>query len=671
MCGICGIWGEAGEAARDAVARMVAAMQHRGPDDHGVQELPRAVLGMSRLAVIDLSPAAHQPMATPDGRIWIVYNGEVFNFQEERRILEGKGVVFCSHSDTEVVLRMYEHYGDDFLTRLRGMFALAIHDSRGGPGNERLLLARDPLGIKPLLYAIGGERILFASEMKALLASGLLRPEIDPVGLRLLLTFGSVYQPRTILKDVVMLPPAHRLVAERDRIRTERYWSFPGAREGTKEGRRYEDAVEQLAAAMEDCVRRHLVSDVPVGAFLSGGVDSTYLVGLMARLAGGRVKTFSVGFDPGDASPDETDEAQAQAATLGTEHTRVLVRGEDVRDKLDHVVWALDQPTVDGFNSYFVSWAARQAVTVAVSGTGGDELFAGYPWFADMAKYESEAERAPIRSGLRRVLARAASARAWDGLLLTSRGSSLAALRSRASFVAAYAHEYLIYGPSGTAKVIAEDLRRDAECGRAMDADLAAHDELPEGDCVQRVSALCLRGYTCCQLLRDIDAVSMAHSLEVRVPFLDVRLLELALSFPADFKLSHPSGELDAHRATYRALGAKRILIDAGRKSGVLSDRIDLQPKRGFVMPFAQWLHGPLREPLEEALSERSVRNRGLLEPREVARLRQSFSEGAVSWAQPWLLMVLELWCRRFLDRRPEADVRSTTPSATGRASWT
>lgn len=633
MCGIAGIWGESGYTVHAAVARMVAALHHRGPDDQGVQELPHAVFGMSRLAVIDLSTAAHQPMATPDRRLWIVYNGEVFNFREERSILEGNGHVFRSHSDTEVVLRMYEQYGDDFLKRLRGMFAFAIYDSRRGPGQERLLLARDPLGIKPLLYSTQGERLLFASELKGLLASGLIRPEIDPVGLRLLLTFGSVYQPRTILKGVEMLPPAHRLIAEKGCIRTERYWSFKRPDAEGNAPPQYEDAVAQLATAMEESVGSHLVSDVPVGAFLSGGVDSTYLVGLMARRAGHRVKTFSVGFDEGGPSLDETDEAQSQAALLGTDHTRVLVRGEDVRDKLDHVIWSLDQPTVDGFNSYFVSWAARQAVTVAISGTGGDELFAGYPWFANMARYEDEIAHPSL------------SARMRGALRSLSGGSK----RSNVGFLDAYAGQYHIFGDAGAASLLSADLRSAANAGQSMSTDLAAYDEMVDGDCVQRVSALCLRSYTCCQLLRDIDAVSMAHSLEVRVPFLDVRLLELAMSFPAAYKLQHPLGGNEAHRASYRALGAKRILIEAGKKCGALPEQIDLQQKRGFTMPFAPWLRGPLREALDDAVGKRSVRNRGLLEPNEASRILEAFRLGAIDWPLPWILMILELWCRKFL----------------------
>src|SRR5437868_10232580 len=280
MCGIAGIWGS---DDREAVAAMVGAMYHRGPDDLGTFFDARVGLGMTRLAIIDTTNRGHQPMQTPDGQIMTVYNGELYNFRYERDLLVKKGCEFRSTSDTEVVLRMYEHYGDDFLLRMRGMFALAIYDKRRGPGNERLLLARDQMGIKPLLYAHIGDRLIFASEIKALLASGLISPQIDPVSLELLLTYGSVYQPRTILRGIKMLLPAHRLIVEGGGERVERYWSLGLDRREGLRLRPYEELVEEMASVLEESVRLQMVSDVPLGAFLSGGVDSSLLVALMAR----------------------------------------------------------------------------------------------------------------------------------------------------------------------------------------------------------------------------------------------------------------------------------------------------------------------------------------------------------------------------------------------------
>ena len=280
MCGICGMFGRPN---RKAVGQMVESMHHRGPDDSGTFSDSTVSLGMTRLAIIDLSPGGHQPMHNESRTVWIVYNGEVYNFQSERHELRKKGINFFSSSDTEVVLRLYEVYGDDFLLRLRGMFSLAIYDTRKGPGRERLLLARDQLGIKPLLYTRIGGSLVFASEMKALLASGLVEPRIDPVSLRMLLTHGAVYQPRTLIQGVSMLLPAERLIVERNRERLERYWLLGLDRHVGLRKEPYESLVVELCRALEESVRLHMVSDVPIGAFLSGGVDSSFIAGLMAR----------------------------------------------------------------------------------------------------------------------------------------------------------------------------------------------------------------------------------------------------------------------------------------------------------------------------------------------------------------------------------------------------
>ncbi len=632
MCGIAGIW--ASEPAREPLLAMAEAMVHRGPDDQGVFTNHQVGLTMRRLAVIDLSEAAHQPMSAAGGGLWIVYNGECYNFPALRQELEKQGHSFSSQSDTEVVLRLYQQHGDGFLTMLRGMFALAIYDRRQGPGRERLLLARDHLGIKPLLHAETPHGLVFASELKALLASGLVAPEIDPEALRLLLTMGSVYQPHTMLKGVSALPPGHKLVIDRQGRRLERYWSMAQDLSAQVAGLPYGEQVELVADALEQSLRMQLVSDVPIGAFLSGGVDSSYLVGLMAAAKGQRVKTFSVSFLAEGAHIDESPEAERTARLAGAEHTNVPITGGQVRDNLEHFIRALDQPSVDGLNSYFISWAARQAVTVAISGTGGDELFAGYPWFAQMMQF-NQARQA---GGLKRLWAR-----------LTGNGNSGA--QEHGDFLTAYALTYQIFGPEGAAVMLAPELRAPAKAGRGLSQDLAPLDLLASGDPVQRTTALCLGGYTGNQLLRDIDAVSMAHSLEVRVPFLDAPLLSLALSLPPEAKIGRVAPSLDPVQATYRECGNKRILIDAGVKRGLLPPEIDCQPKRGFALPFDPWLRGPLREVMQDALSSRSVRQRGWLDPVQTDYVLSGFLEGKLSWAHPWLLMVIELWGRQVLDQ--------------------
>lgn len=647
MCGICGV---IGKIERPSLERMVAAMHHRGPDDSGIYHDDNIGMGMTRLAIIDLSPAAHQPMSSPDERIWIVYNGEVYNFQQERDLLKKVGFTFKSTSDTEVVLRMYEHYGDDFLTRLRGMFALAIYDRRGGPGRERILLARDQLGIKPLLYAWRGDKLVFGSEIKTLLASGLIEPQIDPKALRLLLTLGSVYQPHTMLQGVHALLPAHRMVVENGRTHIERYWSFGVDRVEGLRNRPYGELVEVVAQALDESVRLHMVSDVPVGAFLSGGVDSSLLTGFMARAAGKRINTFSVGFEAEGCNIDETDDANRTAQFLGTRHSRVVMTGADMRQRLDHIIAGLDQPSVDGINSYFVSMAARQAATVAISGTGGDELFTGYPWFTQMVQYEQYLQQETWRErGLRR-LGQVANGSPFDSMVMGNLADKLMHYRSASGFLTRYANTYQIFGVVGAAHLLHPSLRSAAGAGQAILYDVAHIDQLLQSPAVERVSALCLGGYTSNQLLRDIDAMSMAHTLEVRVPFLDVPMVDLSLSLPVSAKLSHVDPATQPYTASYRDLGSKKILVDAGIKEGILRKDIDLQPKRGFGLPLDAWLKADLNDVMHETLSTEVVRGRGLLNPGEVTAVKQAFIEGREHWSRPWLLMVLELWCREFLD---------------------
>jgi asparagine synthase (glutamine-hydrolysing) len=639
MCGICGIWGRPDP---EKVEKMVNALHHRGPDDSGTYHGEVASLGMARLAVIDINPTGHQPMSNPQETVWIVFNGEIYNYQSERAYLERIGYSFRSQSDTEVLLYLYEHFGDDFLLRLRGMFALAIYDKRKGPGKERLLLARDQLGIKPLLYTEVNGRFLFASEIKAMLSSGLVEPEIDPNALRLLMTFGSVYQPHTMVKDVKMLLPAHRLIIENGRTRIERYWSLGTDRYPELRNLPYLEQVEALSEALHESVRLQMISDVPLGAFLSGGVDSSILVAMMTREASQRVKTFSVGFESEGANIDESNDARRTAQFLGTDHTHVLVRGSEVRESILHIASGLDQPSVDGVNSYFVSRAARQGMTVAISGTGGDELFAGYPWFLNMA---TEQKRQPA------LWASALSAMAiqpiFDNISSLKVGRKISQARKLAGFLNRYALQYRIFGSTGAATMISPELYRSAHAGRAEYYDLAAIDELSEGTTVERVTGLCLRGYTTNQLLRDIDAVSMSHSLEVRVPYLDTVLMDMALSLPDQTKLNLEI-PTNGSQNTYRATGAKRILIDVGRP--LLPKDFDIQPKRGFAMPFDAWLSNPLKDVFQDALSETTVRSRGWFDVNAVTNMKNNFLEGRSSWPQPWLLMMTELWASQVLD---------------------
>jgi asparagine synthase (glutamine-hydrolysing) len=491
--------------------------------------------------------------------------------------------------------------------------------------------------------------LVFASEIKALLASGLIAGEVDPIALRLLLTFGSVYQPRTILSGVKMLLPGQRLILEKGRERLEYYWSLESNRQPYLRKQHYEGIVEEMTRVLDEAVHLQLVSDVPLGAFLSGGVDSSILVAMMVKAANHRVKTFSVGFEAEGADIDESHDAQRIAHFLHTDHTHVLVRGKDVRDRIRHIASALDEPSVDGVNSYFVSLAAKQGVTVALSGTGGDELFAGYPWFLDMMSYHFRNQREPYKAIAKSLFAAIARHPILDPLILTRGGRVLDAARNWIGFLSRYANHCQIFRPLEAAKLLSPQLRRLAQAGRSAHHDLCPIDELSRSSVIERVTGLCLRGYTSNQLLRDIDAVSMAHSLEVRVPYLDPIVVDTALSLADNVKLDTMKTFSALGQNTYRETGAKRILIDAGRS--LLPENIDLQPKRGFAMPFEAWLRGPLRDIFSETLSEKNIMKRGFLDAQGVFTIKEGFLQGRRSWAQPWLLMMLELWCQEVLDQ--------------------
>jgi len=636
MCGIAGVFQRPNI---ETLNRMVGAMRHRGPDDSGLYLDDMVALAQARLAIIDTTSGGHQPMASESGLVQIVYNGEVYNYRSERALLESRGHRFKTGSDTEVVLKLYEEFGETFLQHLRGIFALAIYDKRGGPGKEKLLLARDQFGVKPLLYSEINGSFIFASELKALLASGLVPRKVDSESLQQLLSLGSVYQPRTLVQGVKALPPAHFMVVDGSGSKLQRFWSYgfdrvPGLRQLP-----YEEQVERFRVALTESVKLQMVADVPVGAFLSGGVDSSLIVALMARETGGHVKTFSVGFEEGANATDESFEAELIARHLGTDHTRVLVTANDMVAHLEKFISGLDQPSVDGLNSYFVSHAAAQGVTVSLSGTGGDELFLGYPWFANIQNGFDNAYPTPGVSFARRLAShlRFVKPRARRGY---------PAGVDNAEFCEAFGRQYHCFGPA-TAHGFLSSARRNSVNPRSFAEDLMQCDELPSGELLDRASVFCLNGYTRNQLLRDIDACSMAHSLEVRVPFLDVGLMDFALSLPVSSKLQMSNRTLDPN-ASYAESGVKRIVCDVAKKY-LPQDFLTARAKKGFSLPYEDWLKGPLAEVLADTMSMESVTNAGLFDPVSVVRIRQEFLEGRRPWSHPWLFMVTELWRRQVL----------------------
>lgn len=631
MCGIAGIFGKPDQ---HVLRSMVAALRHRGPDDFGFFSDDEICLGQARLAIIDTTAGGHQPMAACFGAIQVVYNGEVYNFRSERELLVSRGFHFQTNSDTEVILRLYEAYGEHFLSRLRGIFALAIYDKRQGPGRERLLLARDQFGVKPLLYRHKDGYFIFASELKAILASGLVPRQIDSESLRQLLSLGSVYQPKTLVDDVYALPPAHYMWVNRSGSTLHRYWSFGLDRVSGLRDLPYDEQVESFAGALTESVKLQMVADVPVGAFLSGGVDSSLIVALMAREAGGHIKTYSVGFEQGANAADESLDAAEIAHLLDTDHTRVVVTSRDMQEHLQRFVHGIDQPSVDGLNSYFVSHAAAQGVTVSLSGTGGDELFLGYPWFAAVQNNALAALPLGGHSRLTKLLRRLP-------VFSSIRPSGDGRVKNPVAFREAFGRQYHCFGPTAARKLLSSS-RRGGVRERSFAEDLELCDELQDGELLDRASVLCLNGYTRNQLLRDIDACSMAHSLEVRVPFLDVAVADFALSLPVASKLVMNPRTLDP-AASYTESGVKRIVCDMARKY-LPAEFFDARAKRGFALPYADWLKGPLAEVLEDTLSYDNVAKAGLFDPEAVQGVHADFLDGRRPWSHPWLLMITELW---------------------------
>jgi asparagine synthase (glutamine-hydrolysing) len=603
MCGICGVFSPklSREGRRGAVAAMVAAMSHRGPDGTATAASGPCALGHARLAVIDTTETGNQPMFR-DG-VYLVYNGELYNFQDERLVLEKGGFRFVGSSDAEVLLAMYLVYGKSFLARLRGMYAFAIYDSR----DESILCARDPLGIKPFLYAYTADGFIFASELKALLASHLVTREVDRGGLHALIWRGSVPQPGTMLSGVKWLLPGYCLTVKSGH--EPAFTQFYKTRTNTFDFSRiaWPDLLVEGKRVLQDSLKRQMISDVPLGAFLSGGIDSSLLVALMAQTHE-NVRTFSVGFEGGldTASEDETDDAEEVARFLGVKHTLVVVRKEEIAENLRAIAKGLDHPTVDGVNSWFVARAARRDLTVAISGTGGDELFAGYPWFAAMAEHEKVKFATRIKRRIR-----------GDG------------------FMKAFDAQYRIFEPARAARILIE-----------APGTAERPDPLYRADVLSRVTGALLSGYTRDQLLADVDTAAMWNGLEVRVPFLDERVLEFALSLPPEAKLG--PGDAEAPEGSYARTGVKRLLMDIGKP--LLPRGFAARAKRGFTLPFDGWLRGQLQEEMRELLDPETVRRRGFFDPIEVSEIASDFKRGGAHWTRPWLLMMTELWAQEVLD---------------------
>lgn len=615
----------AADDAHDVVERMTTALAHRGPDGAGVVQAPSvtggplALLGHRRLAIIDLSERGAQPMVSPRRRVALSYNGEIYNYRALRRELERNGRTFESDSDTEVLLQGYEVWGPAVVDRLRGMFAFAIWDG----DEEQLVVARDHFGIKPLYVYERPERILVASEVRALLASSLVPRHLDTGTLDAFLEYQTVPSPQTLIAGVRMLPAGHVGIAKPGRpIETRRYWDLLANRETSAASLPPDEARVELGRRLRESVALHLTSDVPVGAFLSGGIDSSAIVALV-REAGIVPRTFTVSF-PG-TSFDEGPNARAIAQSLGAEHTEIPIALARVPEQIAAAVAALDHPSGDAVNSFLVSHAVRAAgLRVALSGVGGDELFGGYPYFRHLARLARAAGtwgRSP--RAVKRLVGRTVA--------LAGRGSptarkAAALLETDGSVVAGARILRQMFSPAER-----RDLLGDTDSSFDADAELNSlrHAEQIDGlDLMSLVSYVDATTYMHDVLLRDTDQMSMHSALEVRVPLLDHRVAEFVM------------GLSDAQKGAGDV--PKRALVE----SVPPLPPIALGRKRGFVLPFADWMRGELRGFCEAHLGPHGLAGRGILRAPAVSRLWADFLDGdpRTTWSRPWTLVALDAW---------------------------
>lgn len=670
MCGICGSIGGDGKLAATRVARMMAAMIHRGPDEDGILSEPGAVLGMRRLSIIDLG-GGKQPVYNEDHTIGVIFNGEIYNFPELRSSLETAGHRFRTHSDTEVIVHAYEEWGEHCVEHLRGMFAFALWDGRdqslgtnGRDGRPRVFIARDRLGIKPLYYALIDGALLFASEVRALLASGAIERRIEPESVEAYLLFGSVVEPMTMIQEVFSLPPGHAMIIPCDAPATPKpapYWTVAAASRDrpAKTSNSLESAAREVRPLLEQAVRSHLIADVPLGLFLSSGMDSMALAALASRQRSG-LHTFTVVFPEQEFS--EAPAARAIAKRFGTEHRELLVGSSDMESRLGEAVDALDQPSMDGINTFFVSWAARQVgLKVALSGLGGDEVFGGYPTFRltpRVARWQALARCVPgfARKALAGIIS--ASSRRWK---LPRQSDALRKSLAICKQPQALPHPYFFTRILFTPELVELLFLADSRTRAAPDSNSSRswHDWLAESVSQSRqfegdsaVSCLELRTYMADTLLRDTDAMSMHHSLEVRVPLLDHPLVEAVLGLADSAK---------------RRPGVSKALL-AESLQDLLPANTGRQTKRTFTFPWAQWLRGPLGQQVSARLGEGLTPSLArLLDPAAVKAVWQSFLAGETGWARPWSLFVLNEWIRKHVDeiQLPAEQVPSASHAST------
>jgi asparagine synthase (glutamine-hydrolysing) len=626
VCGICGVWHYSTREPvnRDRLRRMTDTMLHRGPDDRGshFDDAAGVGLGFRRLSVIDLSSAGHQPMSNEDGSVWGMCNGEIYNFLSLRAGLEARGHVFRSRTDTEVIVHDYEERGEECVGDLDGMFGLAIWDAR----RRRLVLARDRLGKKPLYYYDDGQRLLFASELKALVADASVPRTLDWTAVGQFLALGNVAGSHCIFAGIRKLPPGHWLVCEGGRVVTRAYWDWLPALRRVNESRSEADWVAEIRATLRAAVQSRMISDVPLGAFLSGGVDSSAIVACMANVSGRPIKTFSVGFV--ESGYNELDYAREVARRFGTEHHELIVQPEAVQDVLPPLVRQYDEPFADSsaLPTYYLSKLAREYVTVALSGDGGDEACAGYDHYRQALR-ESVVDKIPRR--LRQVLLSPVGLlpigmpgrRLGRRLMLDATQRYVSVMRQ---MPAEQVHALLTI----------EAAQRISDDG--VEALREALEQAEDLDLLSRMQYADATVYLPDDILVKVDRASMLNSLEVRCPFLDHHFLELVASVPPGMRMSRRRG--------------KYLLRQALR--GMLPERVLNRPKMGFSLPLESWFRDDLASFVRDVTLDRRTRLRGIFAPQALDKLVRAQNTLTQLTPHVWAVLVLELWCRAYLDEQ-------------------
>jgi asparagine synthase (glutamine-hydrolysing) len=628
MCGIAGfadltpLAPQSLESDLARVRQMCDVMRHRGPDDEGFHVAPGVALGMRRLSIIDLA-TGHQPMSNEDGTIHVVFNGEIYNYRELRDTLEALGHRFSTSSDTETIAHGYEEWGELVFSKLRGMFGIALWDAR----SRTLLLARDRAGIKPLYYAEAAGRLFFGSEAKCLLANPEVDRGLDASALDHFLAYQYTPREGSIFRAIRKLRPGHCLKAAGGAVAISKYWQLPVPRTDTAFRGDEREALAALHTVLADAVRSHLVSDVPLGAFLSGGIDSSVVVALMAEASDRPVKTFSIGFE--EAGFDELPHARRVAQHLGTDHHEFVVR-PDALGILDRLVWHFDEPFADAsaIPTWYVSEMARRHVTVVLSGDGGDELFGGYTRYVPHPRVASFDRLAP-------VVGRAVAGAAWRALPHGTRGKNFlrhVARDRRGRYLDSVTFYHADERRSLLAPAVRAELAEwDAERyfrtpferlgGLPLEGQLMAFDfetYLPE-DCLVKV-----------------DRMSMAHSIESRVPLLDHLVIEFAASLPPSLKM--PGGRLKHLLKELAFSLVPRTILD--------------RPKQGFSVPLRQWFRGELRDAFGDILGSAVARQRGYFNAPFVDRILEEHLSGQRDHsARLWMLLVFEVWHRQYVDQ--------------------